>query len=92
MRDLWYLVRFFHIVPPVPSMMVSTFVALTTASALAIVSDPQRASGALVPILVLQLFAASSGFSLPARRGSFAAVQRAGSEGFRGRPDDRHGA
>jgi len=36
MRDLWYLVRFFHIVPPVPSMMVSTFVALTTASALAI--------------------------------------------------------
>jgi hypothetical protein len=71
MRDLWYLVRFFHVVPPVPSMMVSTFVALTIASALAIVSDPHRASGALVPILVLQSFAASSGFSLPARRGHY---------------------
>jgi hypothetical protein len=71
MRDLWYLVRFFRIVPPVPSMMMSTFVVLTIAAATAIVSDPERASGALVPVLVLQSFAASSGFSLPARRGHY---------------------
>jgi hypothetical protein len=71
MRDLWYLVRFFHIVPPVPSMMVGTFLVLTIAAAAVIVSDPDRASGALVPVLVLQSFAASSGFLLPARRGHY---------------------
>jgi hypothetical protein len=71
MRDLWYLVRFFHVVPPVPSMMVGTFVTLTLAAALAIVNHPQRASGALIPVLVLQSCAASSGFSLPARRGHY---------------------
>jgi hypothetical protein len=71
MRDLWYLLRFFHIVPPVPSMMAGTFVVLATAAAVAIVSDPHRASGALVPVLVLQSLAASSGFSLPARRGHY---------------------
>jgi hypothetical protein len=71
MRDLWYLVRFFHVVPPVPTMMVGTFVSLTLAAALAIVNDPQCASGALIPVLVLQSLAASSGFSLPARRGHY---------------------
>jgi len=71
MRDFWYLVRFFLIVPPVPSMMAVTFVVLTIAGGAAIVSDPHRASGALVPVLVLQSLAASSGFSLPARRGHY---------------------
>ncbi len=71
MRDLWYLVRFFHVVPPVPPMMTSTFVVLTLASTIAIVGDPAVASGALVPVLLLQSFAASSGFALPARRGHY---------------------
>lgn len=71
MRDLWYLVRFFHIVPPVPSMMAGTFVVLTLAAGAAIVGSPTTASGALVPVLVLQSLAASSGFSLPARRGHY---------------------
>jgi hypothetical protein len=71
MRDLWYLVRFFQIVPPVPAMLVGTFLVLTIAAAAAIVSDPDRASGALVPVLVLQSFAASSGFVRPARRGHY---------------------
>jgi hypothetical protein len=52
-------------------MMVGTFVSLTLAAALAIVNDPQCASGALIPVLVLQSLAASSGFSLPARRGHY---------------------
>jgi len=71
MRNVWYLVRFFHVVAPVPSMMVGTFVVLTMAGAGAILGDPARASGALVPVLILQTFASSSGFSLPARRGHY---------------------
>jgi len=71
MRDLWYLVRFFHIVPPAPSMMMGTFVVLTLAAAVAIVNDSRAAAGALVPVLLLQAFAASSGFTLPARRGHY---------------------
>lgn len=71
MRDLWYLVRFFHVVPPVPSMMKGTFAVLALASAIAIVMDARAAAGALVPVLLLQAFAASSGFALPARRGHY---------------------
>lgn len=71
MRDLWYLVRFFHVVPPVPSMMTGTFAIVTVASALAIVEDVSAADGSLVPVLLLQAFAAASGFALPARRGHY---------------------
>jgi hypothetical protein len=71
MREFWSLVRFFHVVPPVPSMMTGTFVVLTIAAATAIIRDPGRAAGALVPILLLQSLAASSGFALPARRGHY---------------------
>lgn len=71
MRDLPFLIRFFHVVPPVPPMMTGTFVVLTLLSAAAIVANPVRAPGALVPVLLLQMFAASSGFALPARRGHF---------------------
>ena len=71
MGDLRYLVRFFHIVPPVPSLMTGTFAVLTLAAAIAIVGDLQAAVGALVPVLLLQVFAASSGFALPARRGHY---------------------
>jgi len=71
MGDLRYLVRFFHVVPPVPPMMTGTFAVLTLAAAIAIVGDLQAAAGALVPVLLLQVFAASSGFTLPARRGHY---------------------
>lgn len=71
MRDLWYLVRFFRVVPPVPTMMVWTFVVLTLASAVAIGSDVAAAEGAIVPVLLLQAFATSAGFTLPARRGHY---------------------
>jgi hypothetical protein len=33
--------------------------------------DSRKASGAIVPVLLLQLFAASSGFAVPARRGHY---------------------
>ena len=52
-------------------MMSGTFLVLTIAAAAAIVSEPDKAAGALVPVLVLQSLAASSGFSLPARRGHY---------------------
>jgi hypothetical protein len=71
MRDLWYLVRFLRVVSPVSSMTTGTFVVLTLISTIAIVADPARSSSALMPVLVLQSFAASSGFALPARRGHY---------------------
>jgi hypothetical protein len=71
MRDVAYLIRFFHVVPPVPPLMGGTFAVITLISAAAVVSNPARAAGALAPILLLQLFAASSGFALPARRGHY---------------------
>jgi hypothetical protein len=71
MRELAYLIRFFHVVPPVPRMMTWTLAVLTLASALALVVDPSKGPGAIVPILILQSFAASSGFALPARRGHY---------------------
>jgi hypothetical protein len=71
MRELWYLVRFFLVVPPVPLMMTGTFGVLLLISIAAIVGDVGSAAGALVPVLILQAFAASSGFALPARRGHY---------------------
>jgi hypothetical protein len=71
MRELAFLVRFFLVVPPVPSMMTGTFGIVTLAAAAAIVGDTNRAAGALVPVLLLQSLAASSGFALPARRGHY---------------------
>ena len=71
MRDVWYLFRFFRVVSPVSSMMTGTFVVLTIAAAIAIGADPGRSSNALLPVLVLQAFATSSGFALPARRGHY---------------------
>ncbi len=71
MRDLWYLVRFFQVVPPVPSLMTGTFIVLTVASSIAIVLGVAAPRGAIVPVLLLQAFAASSGFALPAKRGHY---------------------
>ena len=71
MRDFWYLVRFFQVVPPIPSMMTTTFAVLTVASSVAMVNDARAAPGALTPVLLLQAFAAASGFVLPARRGHY---------------------
>ena len=66
-----YLVRFFLVVPPMPLLMVGAFAVATLVAGLVIVVEPSRASGALTPILLLQLFACSSGFDVPARRGHY---------------------
>ena len=66
-----YLARFFLVVPPMPLMMVGALVVATGVSAIVILVEPSDASGALTPILLLQLFACSSGFDVPARRGHY---------------------
>jgi hypothetical protein len=71
MRGFVHPLRFFGVVPPVPRIMVATFAVATTLSVITVAIHPSRAAGALAPVLLLQLFAASSGFALPARRGYY---------------------
>ena len=66
-----YLARFFFVAPPMPLLMIGAFGVATLVVATIVVIDPARASGALTPILLLQLFACSSGFDVPARRGHY---------------------
>ena len=63
--------RFFRIVPTQPTLMIWTFLVVVCVGAIAIVQEPSRSAGAMVPVLLLQLFAASSGFEVPARRGHY---------------------
>jgi hypothetical protein len=66
-----YPLRFFRIVTTQPSLIVWTFLTITLVGAIAILREPARSAGAMVPVLLLQLFAASSGFEVPARRGHY---------------------
>lgn len=63
--------RFFRIVPTQPTLIVWTFLVVVCIGAVAIAREPSRSAGAMVPVLLLQLFAASSGFEVPARRGHY---------------------
>ena len=71
MNRLAYLARFFIVVPPMPLLMLGAFAFVTVVASVLILLDPARATGALTPILLLQLFACASGFDVPARRGHF---------------------
>jgi hypothetical protein len=71
MRRILLLLRFFWTVPPIPPLMAATFAAVALAGVAQIVFQPLSAARALVPLLLLQLFAASSGFAVPARRGHY---------------------
>jgi hypothetical protein len=66
-----YPLRFFRVVAPVPGLVGWTFLVVAIIDAIAITSDPAKAPGAIVPVLLMQLFAASSGFAVPARRGHY---------------------
>jgi hypothetical protein len=68
MRDL---IRFFRVVPPVPSMLVATFTAVTAVAMAAVAIDPGFTRGMLDAVLVLQVFTVSSGFGAYARRGYY---------------------
>ena len=71
MRDLAYTIRFFWMVAPVPRLMVQAMVGVGALTAILLVVDRERSARALVPLLLLQVFAASSGFMVPARRGHY---------------------
>ena len=71
MRRWLYLARFFFVAPPIPLLMMGAFVVATAVAAVIVILDPARASGALTPVLLLQLFACASGFDVPARRGHY---------------------
>ena len=66
-----YLLRFFLVVSPLSGLVVWTFGLLVVAASVLIVVAPERTAGALAPLLLLQMFAASSGFAVPARRGHY---------------------
>jgi hypothetical protein len=51
--------------------MLSAFAVSTVVAITMLLVDPTRTAGTLTPILLLQLFACSSGFDVPARRGHF---------------------
>lgn len=71
MNGLFYLLRFFRVVSPLSSLVVWTFGVLVLGASAMIVAAPERTAGALAPLLLLQMFAASSGFAVPARRGYY---------------------
>jgi hypothetical protein len=70
-HEIRFLVAFFRVVPPVPPLMTASLVVVAAAGVVAVVADPGRAERAVFPLLLLQMFASSSGFALPARRGYY---------------------
>lgn len=65
------ILRFFLVVTPLPPLMPGAFlVSLIVASAVVLI-EPTRTADVLMPVLLLQLFAASSGFAGPVRRGYY---------------------
>lgn len=63
--------RFFTVVPVVSNSMLAGFALVTICGSIAIVADRNYAARVAAPLLLLQLFAASSGFLIPARRGHY---------------------
>jgi hypothetical protein len=66
-----YALRYFQIVPVVPPLFNVAFAVAVLAAALRLMSDASAVIEALTPILLLQLFVASSGFRFAARRGYY---------------------
>lgn len=83
MMRLAYLIRFFRVVSPLPPLMGVTFTATTAVSGMVVAIEPVRVHQALTPLLMLQLFACSSGFLIPARRGHYDLLLTAGESRLR---------
>ena len=66
-----YVFRFFAVAPPMPLLMIGALVVVTSVAAIVIVVEPKTTARALTPVLLLQIFACSSGFDVPARRGHY---------------------
>jgi hypothetical protein len=63
--------QFFRVVRPVPRLMRLSFAVVTIASMLRLIAGSDRVALTLLPILLLQMFAVSTGFMAYARRGHF---------------------
>ena len=66
-----YAFRYFLVVAVVPRFFIAGFVITVAAAAAQVTSAPSASAEALTPIILLQMFAAPSGFQLPARRGYY---------------------
>jgi hypothetical protein len=66
-----YAVRYFHVVPVVPRQFYVAFAIAVAAAAMRLMNDGSAAIDAMTPVLLLQLFVASSGFRFAARRGYY---------------------
>lgn len=64
-------VRFFRVVPLHSSYMLAGLGALGIFGVFTLAMDPGSGMDVTVPLLLLQMFAVSSGFAVPARRGHF---------------------
>lgn len=82
MARVVYLVRFFRVVPTVPPLMMAAFIGTTAIASAVAMMYPDRGRSALTPVLMLQLFACSSGFMVPARRGHYDLLLMAGESRF----------
>lgn len=66
-----YLARFFVVLRVVPPAMLGAFALVTAVGGAAFVSNVDHGIRTVAPVLLLQLFAAASGFRIPARRGHY---------------------
>ena len=68
---MWFAFRYFRVVRVVPPVFIGGFILAIILAGTQLIRDPSSAMFALNPVLRLHLFAASSGFQLPARRGYY---------------------
>jgi len=66
-----YALRYFQVVKVVPPLFVAGFVVAVAAAATTLTTDSSAAIEALTPVLLLHVFAVSSGFQISARRGHY---------------------
>ena len=71
MRRLLRIARFFIVFPVVPRAMLLAFGVATLVGGAALAMNVEHPIRTVAPVLLLQLFAAASGFVVPARRGYY---------------------
>ena len=69
---------FYRVLPLHSPYMYLVLAIVTTFGALALIVDPSSAEQVLMPLVVLQMFTASTGFAVPARRGHYDLLLTAG--------------
>ncbi len=72
-------IRFFVIAPLHSPYLLLALAAVGLAGIVMLIAEPSKGAGALGPLALIQMFAASSGFAVAARRGHFDLLLTAGS-------------